>query len=222
LAALTSSEPLPDAPPPPADPLVRTIDDCKEERQVCTDMGPGLWVEQNSGNEQATNTAEFDYRGGNSGFTLWYHGAQLAEVALQSDTPHTEGVLWPQLLPPYDTPCGCCDLCRAQPNNDVRAGRLEWLLPAAACCRLPPPAAAACRCLLMPTYQPLASLPPLPCSPTLPPAQQSARSGASAPLTPPAACSSTTGGRRRRPLRCSPMPAGHPAWVRMEGNGQAG
>jgi hypothetical protein len=150
LAALTASEPLADAPAPSADPPIDAVDGCKEERQVCIDQGTGLWVEQNSSNQQATNTAEFDYKGGNSGFTLWYNGAQLAEVVLASDTPHTEGVLWPQLLPPFDTPCGCCDLCRAQPNNDVRQGGCCWPLPT----ELPPPAAACHHCLFTPTYTP--------------------------------------------------------------------
>ena len=87
---------------------------------MCIDLGPGLWVEQNSGNTQQTNTAEFDYRTSNNGFTVVYNGNQLATVVIPSDTPATTGVLWPQLLPPFNTACGCCDLCRAQPNTQVR------------------------------------------------------------------------------------------------------
>ena len=176
VAALTvaSGSPLPDSAPPPADPLARSVADCKEERQVCVDLGPGLWVQQNSGNQQVTNTAEFDYRGGNSGFTLWYNGAKLAEVAIQSDTPYTEGVVWPQLLPPFNTPCGCCDLCRAQPNNDVRAGR--WGVVASAAyqqlrrCLAPPAATAAWRCLVLPACLPgCLPLPACLLAPTYPP-----------------------------------------------------
>ena len=96
------------SPPPPV---------CGDERQLCFDKGPGLWVEQNNAADDGKTTAEFRYID-TLGFTLWYNAAQLATVAF----PTTDGFSWPLLLPPFNTACGCCDLCRAQPTNKVSTG----------------------------------------------------------------------------------------------------
>ena len=79
--------PSPEPPSPPPSPSPPTPRSCGDERQVCNDVGPGLWVEQNNGNNNRTNTAEFDYRPGNNGFTVFYNGNQLATVVIPSATP---------------------------------------------------------------------------------------------------------------------------------------
>lgn len=82
---------------------------------MCRDWGVGLWVEQNSGNKEKTNTAEFNYEDG-KGFTLFYQGVQLAELAA---TPDSGEYKWPILGERNRTACACCDLCRAQPNEQA-------------------------------------------------------------------------------------------------------
>ncbi|KAL4425071.1 hypothetical protein ABPG77_010385 [Micractinium sp. CCAP 211/92] len=117
--------------------------DC--ERQICIDTGIGLWVEQarfwqaNNANQQQTNTAEFDYRPTNNGFTLFYNGEQLADVQATWDSAPYQ---WPIIRSKFAFrgACACCDLCRAQPNPsaaDTSAKCKEWSYrPADRACRL--------------------------------------------------------------------------------------
>ena len=208
-----SPQPPPPSPPPPSTSLTSSELRCADERQVCIDLGPGLWVEQNSGNTQQTNTAEFDYRTSNNGFTVVYNGNQLATVVIPSDTPGTTGVLWPQLLPQFNNACSCCDLCRAQPNEQVspgleasarlirsgalgrlagcNAGVLGSLKPGPLVQRL------CTRHGIPAVTQPAHAATARPCSRRTP--QRSARSGATGPLMEPAACSSTPRAPTRRP-----------------------
>lgn len=93
---------------------------------MCIDVGQGLWVEQNHGNSNHTNTAEFNYDTTNNGFTLVYEGVQLADLAYTSDSG---GYMWPIMRPNNRSECACCDLCKAQPNPNVSGqsvGRLVW------------------------------------------------------------------------------------------------
>ena len=88
---------------------------------MCRDWGVGLWVEQNSGNTDSTNTAEFNYED-DKGFTLYYGKEEEALASLET-TPDSGKYRWPILPERNRTACDCCKLCRAQPNTNVSAGR---------------------------------------------------------------------------------------------------
>ena len=75
------------------------------------------------GGGASSNTAETTYN--NSAgvqVNLWYKGVQIATLQRTSD-----GYYWPIISAAYPSACGCCDLCRAQPNNQSQESGIDCL-----------------------------------------------------------------------------------------------
>ena len=70
---------------------------------------------QSNGN---ADRSEFNYRDG-SGFTLEYEGEQIADLDKVTGSGNDA---WPVLRKDRRSPCGCCELCRAQLNANVSGG----------------------------------------------------------------------------------------------------
>jgi hypothetical protein len=75
------------------------------DMQGCVFRNYGLWT--------GKPNAEMSYASGSNTFTLTYLGVQLADLATAADSG---GALWPRIRAEYNRSCGCCNLCRAQPN----------------------------------------------------------------------------------------------------------
>ncbi|PSC74261.1 hypothetical protein C2E20_2516 [Micractinium conductrix] len=90
-----------------------------KKQRVCRDWGIGLWVVQSNGN---ADRSEFNYRDG-SGFTLEYEGEQIADLDKVTGSGNDA---WPVLRKDRRSPCGCCELCRAQLNANSYLTSKAW------------------------------------------------------------------------------------------------